>query len=285
VVEKAASSNSYDRLFELVKCLRGENGCPWDRQQTPESIHPYLVEETYELREAIESGDHSAICEELGDVLFHIFFLARVFEEAEAFTMEDVLDGITEKMIRRHPHVFQSTCSVTDADEVRAQWRRIKAEEAKSDDDDTDASLLDAVPKDLPPLLRAYRLGQEASKVGFDWPNVSGVTDKVEEEFRELRDVLKTHPGGPEISGEFGDLLFSMVNLARFLGVQPDTALWTAIGKFVNRFRFVETRLKARGRSLEEAALTEMDELWEEAKEKASIQKTQEVATSKSLSK
>lgn len=266
-MKELESGGTYDGLFELVSRLRGENGCPWDREQTPESIHPYLIEEAYELREAIESQDPTAICEELGDVLFHVFFLARVFEESNAFTMKDVLRGITEKMIRRHPHVFASA-TVSNADEVRSQWRRIKAEEGKQEDTGTDASLLDRVPRDLPVLMRAYRLGQEAAKVGFDWPDCSGVVAKVKEELGELEAVLTPGPDGHEVEvmEEFGDLIFSMVNLARLIKVHPETALWRATAKFVDRFQFVEERLRKAGRSPAAASLAEMDEIWEESK-------------------
>ena len=268
MVESLESANIYDRLFELVKRLRGENGCPWDREQTPETIHPHLVEEAYELLEAIESGDTKGICEELGDVLFHIFFLARIFEEVNAFTMEDVVQGIIEKMVRRHPHVFGRTSRVSNADEVRSQWQRIKAQEGKQSGTEVGASFLDGVPKDLPALMRAYRLGQRASKVGFDWSDFTDIIAKVEEELKELREVLEKDIEGPEVSEEFGDVLFSMVNLARSIHVHPETALSRATSKFVRRFKFVEDTLKRQGRSLESASLAEMDEIWEKSKMK-----------------
>lgn len=270
MVESPGSETIYHRLYELVKRLRGKDGCPWDREQTPESIHPYLVEEAYELLDAIESGDTGDVCEELGDVLFHIFFLARIFEESNAFTMEDVLNQITEKMIRRHPHVFGPTREVSNAEEVRSQWQRIKAEEGKQEKKEQ-GSFLGGVPEHLPALLRAYRLGQRASKVGFDWSHYSEVLAKVEEELKELREVLDKDSQSPEAASEFGDLLFAMVNLARSIQVHPETALWKATSKFVRRFRFVEERLKQEGASVESASLAEMDRIWEESKKKLEL--------------
>lgn len=267
MVASLGSGSRYDQLFELVKRLRGENGCPWDREQTPESIHPHLVEEAYELLEAIESDDRAGVCEELGDVLFHVFFLARIFEESEAFTMADVIQGIIDKMVRRHPHVFGETSRVSNAAEVRSQWQRIKAQE-KEYAQEADISLLDGVPKQLPALMRAYRLGQRASKVGFDWSDPNEVVEKVEEELKELQEVLEANPKSSAVSEEFGDLLFSMVNLARTLKVHPETALWKATSKFVKRFKFVEETLKQKGRSLEAASLAEMDDIWEASKKK-----------------
>ena len=265
MVESPESGSTYNRLYELVKRLRGEDGCPWDREQTPESIHPYLVEEVYELLEAIQLGDVAGTREELGDVLFHIFFLVRIFEESKAFTLEDVLETIIEKMIRRHPHVFGPTREVSNAEEVRSQWQRIKAQERKQGNK-AEGSFIDKVPKGLPPLLQAYRLGQRASRVGFDWPDYTGVMVKVEEEIKELREVLDRDRKSPKVSEEFGDLLFSMVNLARVIKVHPEIALRKTTLKFIKRFKFVEDTLKQRGGTLKEASLTEMDEIWEEAK-------------------
>ena len=267
MVTSLGSGSRYDQLFELVKRLRGENGCPWDREQTPESIHPHLVEEAYELLEAIESGDRKGACEELGDVLFHVFFLARIFEESEAFTMAEVIQGIIDKMVRRHPHVFGETSRVSNTEEVRSQWQRIKAQE-KEYAQKADVSLLDGVPKELPALMRAYRLGQRASKVGFDWSDPYEVLEKVVEELKELQEVLEADPSSSEVSEEFGDLLFSMVNLARAIKVHPETALWAATSKFVRRFKFVEDTLRRQGRSIDSASLAEMDEIWEASKKK-----------------
>ena len=225
------------------------------------------MEEAYELLEAIESGDRAGVCEELGDVLFHVFFLTRIFEESEAFTMADVIQGIIDKMVRRHPHVFGETSRVSNAEEVRSQWQRIKAQE-KAHAQEADVSLLDGVPKQLPALMRAYRLGQRASKVGFDWSDPNEVVEKVEEELKELQEVLEADPKSSAVSEEFGDLLFSMVNLARTLKVHPETALWKATSKFVKRFKFVEETLKQKGQSLEAASLAEMDDIWEASKKK-----------------
>ena len=273
-MEKAlGSGNCYDRLIELVKILRSDGGCPWDQKQTPESIKLYLLEEVYELLHAVELGAPGKICEELGDVLFHIVFLARIFEESNAFNIEGVIEGITEKMVRRHPHVFGQVNDVSTVDDVKSQWHEIKTEEAKSNSVNADSSFLDSVPKKLPALMRAYRLGERASKFGFDWPDAEGVLKKVEEEFCELKDVLDKG-GQDRLAEEFGDLLFSIVNLSRFIKVHPETALSKAISKFITRFKFVEKTLSKQGRSLESASLEEMDKLWEECK-KMEVEKSE----------
>ena len=263
-MEKAVAPDScFERLIDLVQTLRSDRGCPWDQAQTPEKIKVYLMEEAYEVLDAIESGTHEEVCAELGDLLFHIVFLAVIFEEIGAFSIKDVVRAITEKMIRRHPHVFGKV-RVSNVAEVKAQWQEIKSAEAQ-DKEIARKSFLDTVPRKLPALMRAYRLGERASGAGFDWPDVGSVLMKVDEELREFKAVLKK--GDAQKSAEeFGDLLFTMVNLSRFIRVHPETALTAAISKFISRFQSVEEALRKQGRSLDSASIEEMDRIWEECK-------------------
>jgi MazG family protein len=249
-------------LVEIMARLRGENGCPWDREQTSESIKPYLVEETYEVLEAIDEQDPVKLREELGDLVLQIVFHAQMAEEAGLFTIADVLTGINDKLIRRHPHVFGDVKAET-AQEVLFNWEQIK--KAERQQAKGQASLLDGVPRELPALLRAHRLQEKASRVGFDWKEAREVLQKVEEEFGELRSAMESQ--APEqVEAELGDLLFSLVNLSRFLAVNPEEALRKTIARFIARFRYIEEELSRRGRSLRQATLQEMDELWAEAK-------------------
>ena len=249
-------------LVEIMARLRGENGCPWDREQTSESIKPYLVEETYEVLEAIDEQDPVKLREELGDLVLQIVFHAQMAEEAGLFTIADVLTGINEKLVRRHPHVFGDVKAET-AQEVLFNWEQIK--KAERQQAKGQASLLDGVPRELPALLRAHRLQDKASRVGFDWKEAREVLQKVEEEFGELRSAMEGQ--APEqVEAELGDLLFSLVNLSRFLAVNPEEALRKTIARFIARFRYIEEELSRRGRSLRQASLQEMDALWAEAK-------------------
>jgi len=261
-----AEAQALDSLRALVRRLRGAGGCPWDRQQTPRSIASYLVEEAYEVVDAIAAGDSEAICEELGDVLFHIVFIAEIFQESGHFDLTAVMRRITAKMVRRHPHVFADK-QVSSADEVREQWQRIKAREKPRD---AHASLLDGVAAGLPPLIRARRISQRAAAAGFDWDDISGVMAKVEEEWAELRRALKAAGSNAKAHRaaemEFGDVLFTLVNVARFAGFTPDTALGESIRKFERRFRWMEKELHAQGRTLSSASRRHLDELWEHAK-------------------
>lgn len=264
-MEKAviSSASNFDRLIALVEILRSDHGCPWDREQTPEQIKIYLIEEAYEVLEAIESGAWEEVCSELGDLLFHIVFLARIFEEAGKFSIRDVVQTIFEKMIRRHPHVFAET-PVSCADEVKERWHEIKTAEAKGKDK-LEASLLDSVPRKLPALMRAYRISERAARVGFGWPDVHGVLRKVDEELAGLKAALKG--GNAEKSAqEFGDLLFTMANLGRVIGLHPETALTQSISKFVKRLKIIKQALRQQGRTLDSASLEEMDAIWEQYK-------------------
>lgn len=249
------------RLIELVETLRGENGCPWDKVQTPETMAVYLLEEVYELVDAIQSGNPGHICEELGDVLFHIFFVAKLFEEKGHFDAGDVAGLISGKMIRRHPHVFGSE-SAENAGEVRKRWHTIKMNEKSRP---KNGSLLDSVPGGLPALLRAYRISERAARAGFDWDNIEGVMQKAEEEWSEFQSAVK-EKNKAHISIEFGDILFTLVNVARFAQIHPETALKDSIEKFETRFRKMEKSLSESGQSVESASREELDKLWEEVK-------------------
>lgn len=253
-------------LIKLVKFLRSEDGCPWDRTQTPQTIAVYLIEEVYELVEAIESGSPEAVCEELGDVLFQIIFLAAQYDESGQFTIEDVARGITEKMIRRHPHVFGET-KVATAKEVPAKWQAIKAQEKEHC---KGGSLLDSIPVGMPALMRAYRISERAAGAGFDWKEISGVMQKAEEEWFELKAELearqKTAQSRKQVALEFGDILFTLVNVARFARIHPETALVDAIRKFEKRFRALEKMIRQTGQEITSVPHTELQDMWEAIK-------------------
>lgn len=258
----------FGSLIDLIKTLRGKNGCPWDKQQTPDSLSVYLIEEVYELVEAIVHKDHRGICEELGDVLFHIVFMATIFEESEKFDLQQAISLVTEKMYRRHPHVFGDT-KVENAEDVKKQWHHIKQAE-KSEDLQT--SVLDSVPKNLPALIKAYRISERAARSGFDWDDIYGVIAKVEEEWEEFKQEVNATGEKKENhlkkSLEFGDVLFTLVNVARFAGIHPETALAESTHKFEKRFQLMENTISGNGKLLDEVSRPEMDRLWEEAKKK-----------------
>jgi tetrapyrrole methylase family protein/MazG family protein len=260
VAESAAEK--FAELVDIMARLRGEDGCPWDREQTSESIKPYLVEETYEVLEAIDEQDPAKLKEELGDLMLQIVFHAQMAEEAGAFTVRDVLAAINDKLVRRHPHVFGDVKADT-AQEVLFNWEQIKQTERRREKGQ--ASLLDGVPRELPALLRAHRLQEKASRVGFDWQEAQEVFRKVEEELAELRAAMQGQ-AAERVEAELGDLLFALVNLSRFLAVNPEEALRKTIARFIARFRYIEEELARRGRSLRQASLEEMDALWAEAK-------------------
>ena len=264
-MEKAVNSlpGGFEGLIALVKILRGDHGCPWDREQTPEQIKTYLLEEAYEVLESLESGNSEDVCAELGDLLFHIVFLARIFEEYGDFNIRDVVETISKKMIRRHPHVF-GQAHVSGSDEVRDRWHEIKIAEAR-DNDTVPYSLLDSVPQKLPALMRAYRISERAAKLGFYRPDVDGILKKLDEELAEFKSALKSE--NSEKSAEtLGDLLFTIVNLGRFMRAHPEAALTRTISKFIKRFQVVEQLLREQGRTLESASPDEIDELWEQCK-------------------
>lgn len=254
------SGPPFERLVQIMATLRGPQGCPWDREQTRESLKAFLIEEAYEVLEALDQGGKDRLKEELGDLLLQVIFHAQVAAELGEFTIEEVLADVTDKLVRRHPHVFGETRAETAA-EVLSNWERLKQEERGGV---MEASALAGVPKTLPALLRALRVQDKASRVGFDWGATSQVLQKVEEELAELKAALQKSPEAAE--AELGDLLFSLVNLARFLGVNPEEALRKCIEKFARRFRHIETVIAERGKTLTESSLEEMDALWHEAK-------------------
>lgn len=244
--------------------LRSPDGCPWDREQDHNTLKPYLLEEAYEVLDAIDGDNDGELCSELGDVLLQVVFHAQVASETGRFSVDDVCRAITDKLIRRHPHVFADV-AVENSGEVLRNWEQIKREEREGNDTPP-VSALDGVPRPLPALLRAERIQQRASRVGFDWDQVDGALAKVSEEIDELRQECD-NGGTPErINEEFGDLLFALVNVARFMQVAPEDALRGAVDKFDRRFRRVERVFAARGTSLREATLEEMDTVWNEIK-------------------
>jgi tetrapyrrole methylase family protein / MazG family protein len=256
------AGREFCRLVEIMERLRGPGGCPWDREQSPESLRRTFLEEAYELLEAIDERSDAHIREELGDLCLHIVFQARMAEERGAFTVADSLRSINEKLVRRHPHVFGEV-EVDGAAQVLENWDAIKAEERDARGE-TRESVLDGAPRGMSALLAAEKLQRLAAKVGFDWPDASGPLDKVAEEAGEIAERAEA---GGDVEEELGDLLFSIVNLSRFLGVCPEVALLGACEKFERRFRAVERRARAAGRSLEEMTLEEMDALWDATKE------------------
>jgi MazG family protein len=256
---------SIDRLITLIETLRGENGCPWDRKQTPESISRYIIEESYELVDAILGGDPTEICEEAGDVLFQLFFIVHLYNEDGLFGIGDVLDRNLEKMIRRHPHVFGDETAETP-EEVKKNWQTIKTAEKA---DGHVASILDGISQGIPALLRADMVSRRAAATGFDWTSIQGVMEKTMEEWREFCDeVDKSSPldNTDRASDEFGDTLFTMVNVARFARIDPEVALIRAVQKFERRFRFMEMEALAKGGTLDGLSFDEMQNLWDLAK-------------------
>jgi tetrapyrrole methylase family protein/MazG family protein len=252
----------FDTLVELIETLRGDDGCPWDKKQTPRSIAVYLVEEIFELFSAIISDSPEQIREELGDVLFQIFFIAGLYREKGLFDIKDVVSANAEKMIRRHPHVFGNENSST-AEKIRMRWHEIKMKEKKLA---PNASILDSVPSRLPALMRAYRISERASRTGFDWPDLAEVLQKAEEEWSELKSALNSK-NVDHITLELGDLLFTLTNVARFVRVHPELALAESIKKFERRFKTMEKVVSEQGRTLDSLTIEEMDILWEKAKE------------------
>ncbi len=255
------------KLVDLVERLRGADGCPWDREQTRESLKPMLIEEAYEVLDALDGTSPPELKEELGDLLFQVVFHAQIAEEKGEFHLADIIDRLHEKMIRRHPHVFGGA-DLRTAEDVLKNWEDIKAAEKgvrSASEPGTEKSLLDGIPSKLPALHEAYQITAKASRVGFDWARLEHVLAKLREEMEE---ILQARAGGAEsrIADEVGDLLFAAVNVARFLGVDPETALRRSNKKFGRRFRHVESSIKAQGRELKDSTLAEMDALWDEAK-------------------
>lgn len=247
-----------DNLLKLIASLRGPDGCPWDRKQTPRSMLVYLLEEMYELADAIEADNPEDICEELGDVLFHIFFMARMFEETGQFSIHDVARVSTEKMIRRHPHVFGAD-RVESPDDILQNWQKIKMSEKNST---ANVSILDSVPGKLPALMRAFMMFDRTAKAGFDWNRISDNLKKFEKKIAELKSSLfgKKKTVADE---KIGDLLLMLVNIARFAKIHPETALLGSVKRFEKRFKMMEKRLAESGRRLEDVSQRERAQIWE----------------------
>ena len=253
----------FDQLVQVVAALRGENGCPWDKAQTHETLKSDLIEETYEVIEAIDAKSSDKLQEELGDLLLLVMLNAQIAKDQDDFSINEVLRSITDKLIRRHPHVFGDV-DAKDTETVLQNWEAIKRSEAGYEDR---TSVLDGVPESLPSLLRAQKIQNRAARVGFDWDTVADVLPKLEEEIEEVKASVEKGDTA-EIEMEIGDLLFSVVNLCRFLDVQAEEALRQAVRKFTNRFQKMEETLEDRGKSFKDYDLAGLDLIWEEAKEK-----------------
>ena len=263
----------FDRLVEIMRTLRAPNGCPWDREQTLASLRPFVLEETYEVLEAIEGGTPANLREELGDYLYEAVFLAQISEEAGDFTIADAVDAICDKLVRRHPHVFarQSDDESITTGQVIERWETMKARErAEAGQNGTERAktTLSGVPKTLPSLLRAYEISARAAAVGFDWAQATDVLDKIEEEVAEVRREVESGATGhlSRAEEEMGDLLFAIANLSRKLGIEPEAALRRANEKFTRRFDAVERAFVGRGQALQEATLQEMEDEWQRVK-------------------
>ncbi len=252
-----AKADPFRELIQIMRKLRGENGCPWDRKQTHQSLRQYLLEETYETLECLDRNDLPCLKEELGDLLLQIVFHAQIASEEGAFDIDDVIRTLNKKLIYRHPNVLGDAVIHT-AEEQSRNWELLKREEGRD-------SLLSGIPRHLPALLRAYRIQSKAATVGFDWDNVRDVWKKVEEEMAELKEAVDQN-NAETIEQEFGDLLFSLVNLARFYKVNPEDALRLTIEKFIQRFQKIEKELSRRGKGPENSSLEEMDEIWNQVK-------------------
>ena len=246
-------------IVDIMARLRAPDGCPWDIKQTHQSLKPYLIEESCEVLDAIDDEDMGLLEEELGDVLMNLVFHAQLASEKKHFTFQDVARKISEKMIRRHPHVFDENCQLTP-EEVEAQWDEIKKKEKAERE-----SILEGIPRSLPALSRAQKLQKRAAKVGFDWPDTEGPLDKIAEETEELKEAIAVN-SKEEIEAEFGDLLFSMVNLARHLGIDANRALHLSNQKFIDRFQKLEKVCKSEEKQLENMSLEEMDAVWDQIK-------------------
>jgi MazG family protein len=255
----------FEKLIQIMARLRQPGGCPWDREQTLDTIKPYTIEETYEVLDAIDRRDYRGLAEELGDLMLQVVFYARICEEEGRFSVSDALDAVNEKLVRRHPHVFADGDART-SDEVLTRWEEIKKDE-KSERGEHPAGLLDNVLTNQPALMEAAKISRKAAGVGFDWPTVDGVIAKLREETAELEEARSESQDAVE--GELGDLLFTVVNVARFLKVDPEQALRRTNRKFRARFARVEDGLRQRGRSFAESNIEEMEELWQKAKTNA----------------
>ena len=260
----------FSELVELISRLRAPGGCPWDREQTHESLKPMMLEEAYEVVEAIDEGNDEEFVGELGDLLLQVVFHSQIATEQDRFTVADVIDRVSSKMVRRHPHVFGEDKAETSG-EVLRNWEALKEAELREKGklDGEQSSMLDSVSTKLPAVMEAFQMTTKVSRVDFDWPDVASVLEKLDEEVDELKSAVgNPNPDHREIAGEVGDLLFVAVNVARLLGVDPESALKASNRKFRRRFRYIEDRLRDQGRKPSDSDHREMDALWDEAKQK-----------------
>lgn len=258
--EESSPGKAFERLLTVLNTLRSD--CPWDKKQTMQSLRHLSIEELYELTDAILDNDLPEIKKELGDIMMHLVFYAKIAEEQKAFDITDVLNGVCEKLISRHPHIY-GDISVANEEDVKRNWEQLKLKEGNK-------SVLSGVPKSLPALVKAYRIQDKVKGVGFDWENKSQVWEKVEEEIQEFKEEFNIEDSSlidqDKAEGEFGDILFSLINYARFLNINPESALEKTNKKFIKRFTYLEEQSKKDGKSLEEMSLAEMDKYWNEAK-------------------
>ena len=261
-MSNSSIGDQFEELINIVERLRGPDGCPWDQKQTPASLISYLLEETYEVIEAIDDKDWDGLKEEIGDLMLHIVFQATIAKEEDLFDISESLKNINEKLIRRHPHVFDKKKIVKD--NIKPSWELQKHKEKKRN------SRLDGVPESLPGLIRAQRIQEKASYVGFDFQSEDEIWNKISEELEELKNAQQNN-NKDEMLEEIGDAIFSLINLARFLGVSADDALRKSNNKFISRFKVIENELKKRGKNIEESSLNEMDKIWIAIKKKNNI--------------
>jgi tetrapyrrole methylase family protein / MazG family protein len=273
--------DQFDRLLDIMATLRSPEGCPWDREQTIDSLKPFVLEEAYEVVDAIDRHDHAALAEELGDFVLQAVFLAQLESEAGQFTIADSLDAISDKLVRRHPHVFkrhEGEARLESAGQVRTRWEEIKAQERGGATNAAPKTLLSGIPASLPALLRAYHIGVRAASVHFDWTRVEDVVQKMQEEVNEIREVVAAerpldHDRAEE---EVGDLLFAIAQLARQLKIDPETALRKANDKFTTRFTTMEQAIAASGRSMRDMGIEDLEREWQLAKLKKDVDRRQD---------
>ena len=261
-MDNQETTEKFRELLEVMARLRSETGCPWDKEQTHISLKPCLLEETYELLDALDNGEPKKIQEELGDVLLQVIFHAQIASEESRFSIKEVIQQLTEKLVRRHPYVFAGEPLPEDSAAVLKQRMQIKADEKKQS---AESSLLGNVPKSMPALARAQSISRRAAHLGFEWPDIDRVWDKVEEEIRELKEAAAT-ADKIRTGEEFGDLLFTMVNIARFLDIESEEVLAQTCDRFTRRFRHIEAQLKQANKRFEQSSLEELDRFWEDAK-------------------
>jgi MazG family protein len=262
------TGTKFEKLVEIMTTLRGPNGCPWDKQQDFNSLKPMLVEEVYEVLEAVENDDSDGLSEELGDLLLHVVFHAQLGKEAGQFDIDTVIGKISDKLVRRHPHVFGGE-SASTPEEVIKNWEAIKAQEKAEklkNRTPEQRSLLEGIPSKLPAIHEAHQISARAARVGFDWPDVEGIFEKLQEEVRELKEVISSGDNRDRLEDEIGDMLFVIVNIARYLKIDSESALKRANRKFKTRFQYMEKQLAEQGKRLEQASLNEMETLWQKAK-------------------